>query len=37
LIEPCEIPLLLKSKKYADFTRNYDEALSDLLEAMAIA
>jgi hypothetical protein len=34
LIEPCKVPPLLKTKKYADFTKNYDEALTDLLEAI---
>jgi hypothetical protein len=35
LIEPCEVPALLRTKKYADFTENYDEALRDLLDAIA--
>ena len=35
LIEPCEIPTLLKAKKYADFTKNYDEALSGILDAIS--
>jgi TIR domain len=35
LIEPCEIPPLPKAKKYADFTKNYDAALTGLLEAIA--
>ncbi len=31
LIEKCSIPTLLKSKKYADFTKDYNEALLDIL------
>ena len=32
--EPCEIPALLRDKKYADFTRNFEEGLSELLVAL---
>jgi hypothetical protein len=35
LIGPCEIPTLLKAKKYADFTKNYDEAFSEILDAIS--
>jgi hypothetical protein len=35
LIEACDIPALLKSKKYADFTKNYDEALVGILQAIS--
>jgi hypothetical protein len=35
LIESCEVPPLLKIKKYADFTKSYDQALRDLLDAIA--
>ena len=32
LAEKCEIPYFLKSKKYADFRRSYDEGLNELLK-----
>ena len=35
LIEPCEVRALLRTKKYADFTKNYDEAFRELLDAIA--
>ncbi|MEO2204742.1 TIR domain-containing protein [Paenibacillus pabuli] len=31
LIEECEIPELLKTKKYADFREEYSRALRELL------
>jgi TIR domain len=34
LIEPCEVPALLRTEKYADFTKNYDQALRGLLDAI---
>lgn len=34
LLEPCEIPVLLKQKKYADFTKDYNEGLESLLYAI---
>ncbi len=35
LIEECEIPPFLRDKLYADFRRNFDEGLRDLLRALA--
>ena len=32
--EKCEIPQLLKSKKYIDFTIDYSQALEDLKESL---
>lgn len=37
LLQDCEIPVLLQTKKYADFRTNYDEGLHDLLCALAPA
>jgi len=34
LLEPCEIPALLKQKKYADFTKDYNEGLESLIFAI---
>jgi len=35
LAEQCEVPLLLRPKRYADFvTRDYGQALTDLLESI---
>ena len=34
LIDKCEIPILLRDKKYANFTRNYVEGLQELLGAV---
>jgi hypothetical protein len=34
LLEDCEIPTLLKMKKYADFSDSYNEGLFDLLKAI---
>lgn len=33
LYETCEIPTLLREKKYADFTKSYDDGFEDLLLA----
>jgi len=35
IIEDCSIPLFLKEKKYADFRKDKDQALKDVLEATA--
>lgn len=35
LLEQCEIPLFLKEKMYADFTKNFDNGLASVLEAIA--
>lgn len=35
LINDCDIPLLLQTKKYADFRHNYNGGLEDVLVAMA--
>lgn len=35
LFEECEIPLFLKDKKYADFTKEYDAGLRDVLDGIA--
>ena len=32
LLEECEIPVLLREKKYADFSRNYRDGFNSLLE-----
>lgn len=32
----CEIPLLLRDKKYADFARDYDSAMWDLISAIRV-
>jgi len=34
LLEDCETPTLLKQKKYADFTENYNEGLDSLIFAI---
>lgn len=34
LIQECEIPTLLKTKKYADLTKNFDSGISQILEAL---
>jgi hypothetical protein len=34
LLKPCEIPTLLKTKKYADFTGDHAKGLNDLLIAL---
>lgn len=35
LLEDCDIPLFLRDKKYADFRKDFDSGLSDLLKAVA--
>lgn len=35
LLRECEIPLLLRTKKYADFSTSYNHGLEDLLVAIA--
>jgi hypothetical protein len=35
LLEDCEVPLFLREKMYADFRRNFDEGLRQVLEAIA--
>jgi hypothetical protein len=35
LLEDCQIPLFLRDKKYADFRKNFDRGLYDLLEGVA--
>lgn len=35
LIEDCEIPLFLRDKFYADFTKSYDDGIREVLEATA--
>lgn len=34
LLEDCEVPELLKTKRYANFQRNYNDGLEDLLQAI---
>lgn len=34
IIEDCEVPELLKTKKYADFRSNYNDGLEDVLHAI---
>jgi hypothetical protein len=34
LLKPCVIPTLLKTKKYADFTKDYNRGLEELLIAL---
>lgn len=34
LIEDCEVPELLKTKKYADFRSSYNDGLADVLHAI---
>jgi hypothetical protein len=33
-LSDCEIPTLIKEKKYADFTKSYKEGLQELLNAI---
>jgi hypothetical protein len=35
LLEKCEMPVFLRGKKYADFTKNMSDGLNDILEAVA--
>jgi TIR domain len=35
LIEDCKIPMFLRDKKYADFTKDYDEGIQEVLKAIA--
>lgn len=35
LIEDCEIPLFLRDKMYADFRKDYDKGISDVLDGIA--
>ncbi|HWN41207.1 MAG TPA: TIR domain-containing protein [Thermoanaerobaculia bacterium] len=35
LLEPCDIPMLLRTKKYADCTHSYEHGMRDLLDAMS--
>jgi len=35
LLRKCEIPLLMRTKKYADFSESYNHGLEDLLVAIA--
>lgn len=35
LIEECDMPVFLREKKYADFTKNFNDGLADILEAIA--
>jgi hypothetical protein len=35
LLEDCKIPLFLKDKKYADFRKDFDSGMFDLLEGVA--
>lgn len=35
LIEKCDIPLFLKEKLYADFTKNFDDGMNSLLRSLA--
>ncbi len=35
ILDDCDIPLFLKEKKYADFRKDKDQALRDVLEATA--
>lgn len=35
LLEDCDIPMFLREKKWADFRRNYDDGLGDVLTAVA--
>jgi hypothetical protein len=34
LIDACEVPLLLRTKRYADFSVNYNNGLRDLLDSL---
>ena len=34
VIEKCELPLYIESKKYADFTKSTEKAFSDILEVL---
>ncbi|MBF0378023.1 MAG: toll/interleukin-1 receptor domain-containing protein [Desulfamplus sp.] len=33
-VEECKIPVLLKDKKYADFSRNYESAIQELIQTI---
>jgi len=35
LIEECDMPVFLREKKYADFTKNFNDGLAGILEAVA--
>lgn len=35
LVEKCDIPLFLKDKLYADFTKKFDDGMSSLLRSLA--
>jgi hypothetical protein len=35
LLEKCQIPPFLKEKKYADFTKNFDTGLKDIVDGIA--
>ncbi len=35
LLEDCDMPVFLRGKKYADFRKDFDEGLSQTLEAIA--
>lgn len=35
-LDDCEIPLLIRDKKYADFSDSYKQGLADLLHAMGV-
>lgn len=35
LKEECDMPVFLREKKYADFTKNFNDGLADILEAVA--
>lgn len=37
LLRNCKIPVLLRSKKYADFTASYNQGLTDILASVARA
>lgn len=37
LLRECEVPVLLRTKKYADFTTSYNNGLEDVLSAIASA
>jgi hypothetical protein len=36
LLESCEIPLLLRKVRYADFRTDYDRALADLVDSLTL-
>jgi hypothetical protein len=33
MIQDCEVPILLREKKYADFRTSYEEGFDQLLQA----